>query len=194
MVKEIITSDNVHNAIDEIAGSRYGSHYSIVYRNLKVLRNMYPLLIRQHLEVKNDTVLFLPFYDSTEQARDVLSKNKVDVKRCENKEESLIIMDAGRAYFGSSTDIVSFVASLTKLVKETGKSGLSVFEDMGPFFYYNKLSDLLIYEASLSLSCKPWVKAKAFCLYNKQDYNELVMKQKKKLLRHHAKEIDMILE
>ena len=97
MVREFITSDKVHNVIDEITGSRYGSHYNIVYHNLKILRNMYPLLIRQHLEVKNDTVLFLPFYDSTERAREVLSKNKIDVKKCENKEESLIIMDAGRA-------------------------------------------------------------------------------------------------
>ncbi|HEY7079458.1 MAG TPA: MEDS domain-containing protein [Nitrososphaeraceae archaeon] len=192
MVREIITSDKVHNVINEVAESRYGSHYSIVYHNLKALRNMYSRLIRQHLEVKNDTVLFLPFYDSTEQARNVLSKNKVDVKRCENKEESLIIMDASRAYFGSSTDIIPFVASLTKLVKETGKSGLSVFEDMGPFFYYNKLDDLLKYEAMQSSSYKPWIKAKAFCLYNKHDYNELMIKQKKKLQRHHAKEIDMI--
>ena len=30
---------------------------------------MYSPLIRRHLEVKNDTVLFLPFYDSTERAQ-----------------------------------------------------------------------------------------------------------------------------
>jgi hypothetical protein len=194
MVREFITSDKVYNTINEVAESRYGSHYNIVYHNLKTLRNMYPPLIRQHLEVKNDTVLFLPFYDSIELARKVLTRNKVDVKRCENKEESLIIMEASRAYFGSSTDIVSFVASLAKLVKETGKSGLSVFEDMGPFFYYNKLDDLLKYETMLSSSYKPWIKAKAFCLYNKRDYDELVIKKKKKLLRHHTKEIDMIVE
>lgn len=152
---------------------------------------MYPPLIRQHLEVKNDAVLFLPFYDSTERARKVLSKNKVDVKKCENKEESLIIMDASKAYFGFSTDLVPLIASLTKLVKETGKNGLSVFEDMGPFFYYNKLDDLLKYEAMLSSSYKPWIKVKGFCLYNEMDYNALVIKEQKKLQRDHAKEIDV---
>ena len=91
-------------------------------------------------------------------------------------------MDAGKAYFGSSTDVISFIASLTKLVKETGKNGLSVFEDMGPFFYYNKLDSLLRYEATLFSSYKPWIKAKAFCLYNKLDYNALVIKQKNRLL------------
>jgi hypothetical protein len=86
-------------------------------------------------------------------------KNKVDVKKCENIEESLIIMDASKAYFGSSTDIFSFVVSLTKLARVSGKIGLSIFEDMGPFFYYNIINDLLKYEASLSTSYKPWIKA-----------------------------------
>jgi hypothetical protein len=189
---EIITPE-VPSAIDEITQSKYGSHYSLVYHNLQTLRNMYPPLIRQHLEVKNDTVLFLPFYDSTERARRVLSKNKIDVKKCENIEESLIIMDASKAYFGSSTDIISLIASLTKLVKETGKNGLSVFEDMGPFFYYNKLDELLKYEAMLSSSYKPWFKVKGFCLYNKLDYNALVIKARKKLQKDHAKEIDVIV-
>ena len=46
----------------------------------------------------------------------------------------------------------------------------------------------------LSSSYKPWIKAKAFCLYNKRDYNALVIKQKNRLLRHHAKEIEMIVK
>ena len=153
---------------------------------------MYPRLIRRHLEVKNEMVLFLPFYDSIEQVRKILLKNNVDVKKCENIEESLIIMDASKAYFGSSTDIVSFIASLTKLARESGKSELSVFEDMGPFFYYDKLNDLLRYEASLSSSYKPWIKAKGFCLYNKLDNNRLVTKQKKKISRNHVKEIGLV--
>jgi CRISPR/Cas system CSM-associated protein Csm5 (group 7 of RAMP superfamily) len=80
-----------------------------VYTDLKMLRNMYPRLIRQYLEVNNDTVLFLPFYDSIVEARKLLAKNKIDVKKFENKEESLIIMDACRAYFGSFMDIISSI-------------------------------------------------------------------------------------
>ena len=38
------------------------------------------------------------------------------------------------------------------------------------------------------------IKANAFCLYNKRDYNALVIKQQKRLVRHHAKEINMIVE
>jgi len=47
--------------------------------------------------------------------------------------------DAGKAYFRSSTDIISVIATLIKLVKETRRNGL--------FFYYNELNnDLLRYE------------------------------------------------
>ena len=91
--------------------------------------------------------------------------------------------DAGKAYFRSSTDIVSVIATLIKLVKETRRNGL--------FFYYNELkNDLLRYEASLSSSNKPWIKAEAFCLYNKLEYNRLVIKQKKMISRNNMKEND----
>lgn len=58
MVRENIKPDNFDSTFDAITRSKYGSHYSIVYHDLKVLRNMYPQLIKQHLEVNNDTVLF----------------------------------------------------------------------------------------------------------------------------------------
>jgi len=42
--------------------------------------------------------------------------------------------DAGKAYFRSSTDIVSVIVTLIKLVKETRRNGL--------FFYYNELNTI----------------------------------------------------
>jgi hypothetical protein len=49
-------------------------------------------------------------------------------------EESLIIINAGRAHFGPSMDIISFIDSLSKLVAETGINGLSIFTDIGLSF------------------------------------------------------------
>ena len=194
MAHEIINLNEYDSIIHRITSSTYGSHYNIVYRDLKMLRNMYPRLIRQYLEVNNDTVLFLPFYDCIVEARKLLSKNKIDVKKFENKEESLIIMDAGRAYFGSSMDIISFIESLSNLVAETGKNGLSIFADIGPFFYYHKLNHLKKYESSLFSFFKIRTNIKAFCLCNRLDYRILLKNQNEKLLKDHAKELIVNIE
>jgi hypothetical protein len=64
-------------------------------------------------------------------------------------QDSLLIIDSARAYFGSSIDIVSFVKSLVNYADQIGKNGVTVLADMGSFFCYNRLNDLIEYETSL---------------------------------------------
>ena len=112
---------------------------------------------------------------------------KIDVRKYE-KQNSLLIIDSSRAYFGSSIDIVSFVKSLVNYADQIGKNGVTVLTDMGPFFHYNKLDDLIEYETSLPPRSD--MKAKGFCLYNEDDFNwRLSRIQKKKLLKHHGREL-----
>src|SRR5262249_21356711 len=118
MCPEIISLNKLDRTI-HLNSSVCNSHYDIVYRDLVMLRKLYPRLIKQLLEINNNTVLFLPFYDSVIECRKQLSKNEIDVK-CENIEESLIIIDAAKAYFGSSINVISFIDSLSNLVEETG--------------------------------------------------------------------------
>ena len=72
----------------------------------------------------------------------------MDVRKYENQ-NYLLIMNSARAYFSSSIDLISFVKSLVNYADQIGKNGVSVLADMGPFFYYNKLDDLIEYETSL---------------------------------------------
>jgi hypothetical protein len=64
-------------------------------------------------------------------------------------QDSLLIIDSARAYFGSSIDIVSFVKSLVNYADQIGKNRVTVLADMGSFFCYNRLNDLIEYETSL---------------------------------------------
>ena len=99
-----------------------------------------------------------------------------------------MIIDSSRAYFGSSIDIVSFVRSLVNYADQIGKNGVTVLADMGSFFCYNKLNDLIEYETSLQRTSG--IKAKGFCLYNRDDFNwRLSHMQRKKLLEHHGREL-----
>jgi hypothetical protein len=112
---------------------------------------------------------------------------KIDVRKYE-KQNSLLIINSDRAYFGSSIDVVSFVKSLVNYADQIGKSGVTVLADMGPFFNYNKLDDLIEYETSLPRRLD--IKTRGFCLYNEDDFNwRLSRIQKKKLLEHHGREL-----
>jgi hypothetical protein len=111
----------------------------------------------------------------------------IDVKQYE-KQDSLLIIDSARAYFGSSIDIVSFVKSLVNYADQIGKNGVSVLADMGSFFHYDKLDYLTEYETSLPPRSD--LKAKGLCLYNRDDFNwRLSRIQKKNLLEHHGREL-----
>jgi hypothetical protein len=168
--------------------ARRGSHYIIVYRDLPTLRKVYSQYTKSQIEEKNEIVLIRPHYETTDMVRYVLTQMAtIDVKEYE-KQDSLLIIDSARAYFGSSIDVVSFVKSLVNYADQIGKNGVSVLADMGSFFHYDKLDYLTEYETSLPPRSD--IKAKGLCLYNKDDFNwRLSRIQKKNLLEHHGREL-----
>ena len=112
---------------------------------------------------------------------------KIDVRKYE-KQNSLLIINSARAYFGSSIDLVSFVKSLVNYANQIGKNGVSVLADKDSFFHYDQLDQLIEYETSLPRRSD--IKAKEFCLYDEDDFNwRLSSMQKKKLLEHHDREL-----
>ena len=176
------------DTLGKLKRARYGSHYIIVYSDLPALRKIYSEYIKRQIEEKKEIILILPHYETTERVRYVLSElGKIDVKKYE-KQNSLLIINSDRAYFGPSIDVVSFVKSLVSYADQIGKNGVYVLADMGSFFHYNKLDYLIEYETSLPPRSD--LKAKGLCLYNRDDFNwRLSRIQKKNLLEHHDKEL-----
>ena len=86
---------------------------------------------------------------------------KIDVRKY-TKQNSLLIINSGRAYFGSSIDLVSFVKSLVNYAHQIGKNGVSILADMDAFFHYDKLDLLIEYETSVPRRSD--AKAKRFCI------------------------------
>lgn len=168
--------------------ARYGAHYIIIYPDLPTLRKTYSQYIKRQIEEKNEIVLILPHYETTDTVRFVLSKLAgIDVEKLE-QDGFLLIIDSSRAYFGSSMDIISFVESLIDYAGQISRAGVSVLADMGTFFYYDKLDYLLKHETSLPPRFN--MKVKGFCLYDKRDFDwRLSLKQKRKLIEHHGREL-----
>ena len=122
-----LTSSYDEDNLEKLKQARQGSHNIIVYRDLPTLRKIYSHHTKRQIEEKNEIVLILPHYETPDMVRYVLSQMaKIDVRKYE-KQNSLLIIDSARAYFGSSIDIVSFVKSLVNYADQIGKNGVTVW-------------------------------------------------------------------
>ena len=153
------------------------------------MRQVYSFYIGTALSGNNEVVIVFPFYETTDSVRRVLGESEfgIDVKKQENQ-HSLVLMDSLKAHFDSTESISSVIGRELERAKVTGKSGVSIFGDMGSFFYRHNNGDLLDYELSLSSGFDS--KLKVFCLYHERDYDaRLTAAQKQKLLEHHGKKM-----
>ena len=188
---------DINHTLEIMLQADYGSHYIIVYPDLSTLRRIYSNYSKIQLENKNDIVLLLPFYETTESVRKILSGSfhdaisSLDIGKNE-KDGSLVIVDSKKAYFGSKTivDIKTFVGMLIEHAKHSQKTGVCVIADMGAFFYLNKIQELVKYETTLPPKFD--LNLKAFCCYHESDFsNYLIGEQDHNLLHHHGKAMIM---
>jgi hypothetical protein len=154
---------------------------------LATLRNVYSYYINTALNGKNEVVIMLPFYETTDSVRRILGQRDFDVSKHE-KQRSLIIMDSLKGYFGSE-GVRSLIDRTLDYAKTSGKNGVSAFGDMGSFFHQHKENNNLIeHELSLPSEYADGMNLKAFCLYHKQEFDKrLSNEQKDRLLEHHRK-------
>jgi hypothetical protein len=199
MLRDPITG-NSSDVLKQLRQAEYGAHYIIVYYDLMTLRQIYAGYIKTQLEDNNELVLILPYYETTETVRSVLSGENnsgnggsmIDVRKYE-KEGSLMIIDAAEAYFSSDTDLMSFVEKLAKQAQTSGKKGISVIADLASFYHFNRIDKLIEYEMSLPTKYDDKMKLKGFCFYHQEDFDRrLTEQQKQMLLEHHGKNLMVV--
>jgi hypothetical protein len=190
---------NSSDVLEQLRQAEYGAHYIIVYDNMMTLRQIYSGYIKTQIEDNNELVLILPYYETTETVRSVLSENNssnggsiIDVRKYE-KEGSLMIIDAAEAYFSSDTDLMSFVEKLAKQAQSSGKEGISVIADLASFYHFNRIDKLIEYEMSLPSKYDDKMKLKGFCFYHQEDFDRRLSKEaKQNLLEHHDKALIVV--
>ena len=195
-----LISDNSNDVLKQLRQAEFGAHYIIVYYDMMTLRQIYSGYIKAQLEDNNEIVLILPYYETTEVVRRILSGennngiggSSIDVRKHE-KEGSLMIIDSVKAYFGSETDLMSFIGKLSRQAQNSGKSGVSVIADLAPFYFDNGIDKLIDYEMSLPTKYDDQMKLKGFCFYHQEDFDKRLSKdQKQKLLEHHGKHLIVV--
>jgi hypothetical protein len=193
-------SGNSNDVLKQLRQAEFGAHYIIVYYDMMTLRQIYSGYIKAQLEDNNEIVLILPYYETTEMVRSILSGendnsiegNIIDVRKYE-KEGSLMIIDSVKAYFNSDTDLMSLVEKLAKQAQNSGKSGVSVIAELASFYFPNGIDKLIEYEMSLPTSYDDNINLKGFCFYHQEDFDKRLSKeQKQKLLEHHGKNLTVV--
>lgn len=154
----------VNEVLDTLRESETGTHCLMVYPDIMTLRAIYSRFTKQQLEDKNEIVVILPYYETTDMVRLVLSGSNVygddisnnpvgysgiDVSRYE-KEGSLVIVDSLKGYFSSgqrqennsnsnntsnkNMDFMTFLDVLLRHAERKRKDGVTVLADMGSFY------------------------------------------------------------
>ena len=177
---------------DQLLHVPIGHHYLILYPDLGTMRRVYASYIERQLEEQPDSVLlFLSYYDTTDNVRSVLSSKGVRVKDHE-KNGSMIILDIMKVlhnpYF-QVPDIEKLRELARKTEKQFGDKTIFIIADMSVFNHTKKASELLEYEKTLhkDLKVERW---KELCFYNKRDFEIMFTEdESKRLLEYHKDKV-----
>jgi hypothetical protein len=198
-----MSKNDVYSAVNQLREADYGSHYLLIYPDLRTLREIYSHYVKFQLEGNNELVMIIPCYETTDTVRSILSQKKgsftnddnnnedslpfIDVQKYE-KDGSLVILDSAKAYFRSTMGLESFIQQkLLKQAENLGKTGVSVITDSGSFPLFEARDKLVDYELSLPSKYDHGMKLKRFCVNHKKDFTMLTQEQQEKLFDHHGK-------
>lgn len=173
-----------------IGQSDFHEHNMLVYPDVNAFQEVYCEYAKKHLEPPHDEiVLIVTYYQNIGTVRRNLLAAGVDLDRYEKEEGSLVILDSVQAYHANSdhTGVLNLAKSLAEKAEMEGKSGVCVFGDIGSFFLFDRVAELLQYE--LSIPKKLPIRLKAFCSYHAGEYNRLSSEEKKVLADNHFRHI-----
>jgi hypothetical protein len=179
--------------LDKIKQSNFGEHNLILYQDVATLYNIYLEYCKNALETLNEMILILPFHESVSNLFHSFKNIGVDVEK-HKLQGLLVIVEAKKGYFSLTNELVDITIMIKMLLQRSnklGKSGLTVFSDMGLFFHHYRIEELVKHESRLFMSSS-WIinsKMKIFCCYNVSDLKMLTDNQKQDLLAHHNRVI-----
>ena len=144
---------NAREAAETISQSEYGLHCLLIYRDLTTLREFYSNYVQKQIN-DNEMIQIMPFYETENAVREILSKNwTADLHMVQEEEKSLIIVDSLRGYVDHDNveSIWKNIEERVNYAKELGKKGISILGDAGAFLFKHEVQGLLNYESSLPL-------------------------------------------
>lgn len=130
-----------------------GCHNLLIYNDLKTLREFYSHYLKTLLP-ENEMVAIATQYDAVNDIKNALRLSGVEVERYLNQ-GMLFIVDAQQGYQSIETHgMWKLAMSLLSRAKKEGRRGLTGFADLGSFFSFEKIEELMQYELWLPQKMK----------------------------------------
>ncbi len=170
-----------------------GGHNLLIYNDLKTLREIISLYSKALLP-KNEIVIIGTQYDPIDEVKNALRLSSddddgFDVERYLNQ-GTLFIVDAQQGYQGDADyrGMWKLATSLISRAKKEGRRGVTWFGDLGSFFIFEKIEDMIEYELWLPQKNEEDM-MKGVCCYHSKDFEKLNETQQQRLFDHHFKSI-----
>jgi hypothetical protein len=165
-----------------------GAHNILIYNDLKAFREIYSQYSRAVLP-ENEIVVIATQYDTTSDVKNTLRLGGIDVEKYLNQ-EALFIVDAQQGYQDADgSGIWKLYKSLISRVKKEDRRGVTFFGDLGSFFGFEKIEELMQYELSLPQKYEDTLKG--ICCYHLKDFENLSETQQQTLFDHHFKSMSV---
>ena len=142
---------------------------------------------------KNEIVIIGTQYDPIDEVKNALRLSSdddgFDVEKYLNQ-GTLFIVDAQQGYQGDADHhgMWKLAISLISRAKKEGRLGVTWFGDLGSFFSFEKIEDMIEYELWLSQKNEEDM-MKGVCCYHSKDFEKLNETQQQRLFDHHFKSI-----
>lgn len=162
-----------------------GGHHMLVYGALNSLRRVYSEYAAVALS-ENEIFLMATQYETIESVRNNLAARRVDVKK-HLLDGTLFIVDAQQGYFAGDIDgTLKLALTLASRTTAEDRHGFTWFGDMGSFFAFDKIAEMMDYELwRCPRKYEDVMMMKTVCCYHTADFGTLATRQREALFDHH---------
>jgi hypothetical protein len=180
-IADIMVADEKNKLMEPSA------HNILIYNDLKAFREIYSQCSRAVLP-ENEIVVIATQYDTTSDVKNTLRLGGIDVEKYLNR--ALFIVDAQQRYQDAGgSGIWKLYKSLISRAKKEDRRGVTFFGDLGSFFGFEKIEELMQYELSLPQKYEDTLKG--ICCYHLKDFENLSETQQQTLFDHHFKSMSV---
>src|SRR5919108_505837 len=146
---------SINDIVEQLHQSEFSAHHILIYSDIETLRKVYSSYTKRQLKDNNEIVVILPYYETTNKVREILSDGFGNIAKGDGKGKN----------DNTSSILMNFIQELLKRAETSGKNGVSVIADVSSFYHHvGQTQRLVEYELSLP-SRFDGMKVKGFCIY-----------------------------